>query len=178
MSPASPGELADGAEEVADDDDHDDEERQRMLESLRGIHDGLEANLLEWRGRLQELRQGRTPEELCMLTALSDVPAIEDGQKVELGEWLSDMLVERNYRRWPQHMDSLKCALKNAFPQVHMTPASARAEDFIYMLESHLLLEKRWETFVRARPEARRESLGGDLDRLSVMNSACSRERI
>jgi hypothetical protein len=67
------------------------------------------------------------------------------------------MLVERNYKRWPQHMDTVKCALKNAFPQMRREPAITRVEDFIYLLESHLLLEKRWERFVLERPQAWQE---------------------
>jgi hypothetical protein len=147
------------------------EETQLVLESLRNVHDELEGNLQLWRSRLQGLREGKTPEELSMATDLEGIPAIEDDQKAELGRWLSDMLVQRNYKRWPQHLDSLKCTLKNAFPRVQMAPASTRAEDIIYLLESHLLLEKRWERFVVDRPQAWQEYMESDLGVVSRLAS-------
>jgi hypothetical protein len=131
-------------------------ETQVVLQGLRSnsVRDELSSQLQLWRSRLRGLHEGKAPEELSPPIAFSDdLPVIEDEQKVDLGRWLSDLLVERNYKRWPQHMDILKCALKNAFPQMSMEPTTARVGDFIYLLEGHLLLDKRWERLLLERPE-------------------------
>jgi hypothetical protein len=131
-------------------------ETQVVLQGLRSnsVRDELSSQLQLWRSRLRGLHEGKAPEELSPPIAFSDdLPVIEDEQKVDLGRWLSDLLVERNYKRWPQHMDILKCALKNAFPQMSMEPTTARVEDFIYLLEGHLLLDKRWERLLLERPK-------------------------
>jgi DHA1 family tetracycline resistance protein-like MFS transporter len=131
-------------------------ETQVVLQGLRSnsVRDELSSQLQLWRSRLRGLHEGKAPEELSPPIAFSDdLPVIEDEQKVDLGRWLSDLLVERNYKRWPQHMDILKCALKNAFPQMSMEPTTARVGDFIYLLEGHLLLDKRWERLLLERPK-------------------------
>jgi hypothetical protein len=142
------------------------------LEDLHSVHDELNSQLKLWRSRLQGLHEGRTPEELSVVAGPDGLPVVEDELKLELGRWLSDMLAERNYTRWPQYMDTLKCTLKNAFPKVRMEPATTRVEDFIYLLESHLLLEKRWERFVIERPQAWQEYMESDLAFFSQLGSS------
>lgn len=127
----------------------------RMLQGLQSVKDELELELKEWRERLAAPEGGRAPAELGVPADLDALPEVEDRHQVELGRWLSTLLVARNYRDWPAKLNLVETILKNAFPRINAKPKQ-RAEDLVYLLESHLQLEKLWERY------SLRGMVGGD----------------
>merc|ERR1719387_1599107 len=102
-------------------------------------------------------------------------PEVSDEEKKELGTWFAGMLWEHNYKRWPEHKDTVRCMCKNAFPKVRDVEWLRRSEDIEHILESHLMLEQQWEHFVLRQTPTRIAT--ADLDLLSSVTELESRSR-
>lgn len=126
-------------------------ERQTILENLYKVHEELTEQLNSWREKKEGFQAGKSRKELGLPPEDEQPPKATDKQKQELGLWLADMLVDHNYKRWTEHLDILKCMCKNAFPKIRDVDFLRRHEDIEYILQSHLMLEQRWERFVLDR---------------------------
>eukprot|EP00929_Paragymnodinium_shiwhaense_P035992 TRINITY_DN19340_c0_g1_i2.p1 TRINITY_DN19340_c0_g1~~TRINITY_DN19340_c0_g1_i2.p1 ORF type:complete len:504 (-),score=86.38 TRINITY_DN19340_c0_g1_i2:357-1688(-) len=125
-----------------------DDERESILQNLHDVHDQLTLALEHIRTRKAGLSEGRSPKELGMPSDDAVPPKPTAAQKKELGDWFVDMLLEHNYKRWPEHIDVIKSICRNAFPKVRGTGFLNRFEEIEHILESHLMLEQQWEQFV------------------------------
>jgi DHA1 family tetracycline resistance protein-like MFS transporter len=120
-------------------------EKADMLQHLFSVHEDLEQHVQILRSRLEELKAGAEQSDL-------PYPSVTLEQKHELGVWFADMLLKHNYKRFPTNLDAIKCVVRNSFPKIRAS-AEPRTEDLVYLLESHLMLEQRWEKFVTDRRE-------------------------
>eukprot|EP00929_Paragymnodinium_shiwhaense_P035991 TRINITY_DN19340_c0_g1_i1.p1 TRINITY_DN19340_c0_g1~~TRINITY_DN19340_c0_g1_i1.p1 ORF type:complete len:635 (-),score=122.12 TRINITY_DN19340_c0_g1_i1:357-2261(-) len=125
-----------------------DDERESILQNLHEVHDQLTLALEHIRTRKAGLLEGRSREELGMHAEGAVPPKPTVAQKKDLGDWFVDMLLEHNYKRWPEHIDVIKSICRNAFPKVRGTGFLNRFEEIEHILESHLMLEQQWEQFV------------------------------
>merc|ERR1719401_505578 len=163
------------SEMVCKDKSHtEDDPSQLMLENLHKVHEVLESRLHFWQGARRELMNGKQPDELGLPVDGVACPQITAAQKSDLGFWMSDMLVSHGFKRWPENLDAVKVMCQNAFPQIRDVELAVRAEDIEYILESHLMLEQRWEHYVLQRTGAGNSGLEGDIGGV-VGLSMCSR---
>eukprot|EP00929_Paragymnodinium_shiwhaense_P045053 TRINITY_DN23067_c0_g1_i1.p1 TRINITY_DN23067_c0_g1~~TRINITY_DN23067_c0_g1_i1.p1 ORF type:complete len:647 (+),score=124.28 TRINITY_DN23067_c0_g1_i1:195-1943(+) len=125
-----------------------DEEREDILQNLHEVHDQLIVALDNWRATKAGLLEGKSREQLGLHPDDSVPAKPSTAQKKELGDWFTDMLIEHNYQRWPEHVDIVKCMCRNAFPKVRGSGFLNRYDDIEHILESHLMLEQQWEQFV------------------------------
>jgi len=126
----------------------EEEEKKEILENLYKVHHALTLALKDWQGKRHELQLGKSPEEVGLPAVDSKDPEIADGQKSLLGFWMADMLSAHGYKNWPEFLPFIQTMCKNAFPKIRDVEWKFRADDIVYIMQSHLMLEQRWERFV------------------------------
>jgi DHA1 family tetracycline resistance protein-like MFS transporter len=128
------------------------QEKAELIENLYNVLKNLESREQELHQKVESIKAGESDN------AAEPLP-VKLEQKHELGIWLSDMLVEHNYKRWPFHMDTFKCLLQNAFPKIRRS--DEKFVDLLFLIDSHIMLAQRWERYVVDRAEPWADLAGG-----------------